>query len=131
MVTLKERSKSHLDAHALLCPKRKTPMKVRKRIPLPVVSSLTWITAATNAEQRSCERCHACDKNPGEGGLLDFLEAGVAAFGRHGITLDARRIQVCPKDRPTLPSADWRCGKPPAHHGRLAGMVVGGAHGGE
>jgi uncharacterized protein with PIN domain len=33
MVTLKE--KSRLDPHALLCPKCKTSMKVRKRIPLP------------------------------------------------------------------------------------------------
>jgi hypothetical protein len=34
MVTLKERPKSLLDAHALLCPKCKTLMKVRKGIPL-------------------------------------------------------------------------------------------------
>jgi hypothetical protein len=26
--------------------------------------------------------------------------------------LDFRTIQVCPKDRLTLPLAGWRCGKP-------------------
>jgi len=35
MVTLKERPNSRLDAHALLCPKCKALMKVRKRVPLP------------------------------------------------------------------------------------------------
>jgi hypothetical protein len=32
---VKEKPKSSLDAHALLCPKCKMPMKVRKRAPLP------------------------------------------------------------------------------------------------
>jgi hypothetical protein len=58
MVTLNERPKSRLDAHALLCPTCKTPMKVRKRGSSPA-SSLTWITAATNAGRRSSGPCHA------------------------------------------------------------------------
>ena len=33
-------------------------MKARKHVPLPG-RKLTWTTAATNAEQRSCELCHA------------------------------------------------------------------------
>jgi hypothetical protein len=59
MVTLKEKPKSRLDPHALLCPKCKTPMKYASAFLSLATSSLTWITAATNAEQRFCEPCHA------------------------------------------------------------------------
>jgi RNase P subunit RPR2 len=34
MVPAKNKLKSHLDAHAPQCPRCKTPMKVRKRVPL-------------------------------------------------------------------------------------------------
>ena len=40
-----------------------------------------------------------------------------------------RTIQVCPKDRLRLPPAGWKCGKPTAPGGSLAGMIGGGTRG--
>jgi hypothetical protein len=61
MVTAQDKAKSQLEAPPTQCPRCKTLMKVRKCISL-AASSLTWTTAATNAEQRSCEPCRASAK---------------------------------------------------------------------
>jgi hypothetical protein len=59
MVTAQDRPRSRLEeAPPMQCPRCKALMKARKHVPLPG-RKLTWTTAATNAEQRSCELCHA------------------------------------------------------------------------
>jgi hypothetical protein len=59
MMIPQDKPKSRLEAPPTQCPRCKTHMKVRKCIPLPSRKFVDWTTAATNAEQRFCEPCHA------------------------------------------------------------------------